>query len=43
MVTTAFAREIRTSETMQHVHDKPYRLPQLHRQEITSLLTGPGK
>jgi len=33
--TTAIAHEIRTSEAMQPINDKPYRLPQRHRQEIT--------
>jgi len=33
--TTAIAHEIRTSEAVQPINDKPYRLPQRHRQEIT--------
>jgi len=33
--TTAIAREIRTSEAVQPINDKPYRFPQRHRQEGT--------
>jgi len=35
MATTEIAHEIRTSEAVQPINDKPYRLPQRHRQEIT--------
>jgi len=35
MATTSIAHEIRTSEVVQPINDKPYRLPQRHRQEIT--------
>lgn len=33
--TTAIAHEIRTSEAVQPINEKPYRLPERHRQEIT--------
>lgn len=33
--TTAVAHEIRTSEAVQPIHEKPYRLPARHRQEIS--------
>jgi len=34
-VTTVISHEIRTSEAVQPINDKPYRLSQRHRQEIT--------
>jgi hypothetical protein len=33
--TTAVTHEIKTSEAVHPIHEKPYRLPQRHRQEIT--------
>ncbi|KAL4126715.1 hypothetical protein QTP88_010924 [Uroleucon formosanum] len=33
--TTAVTHEIKTSEVVHPIHEKPYRLPQRHRQEIT--------
>lgn len=33
--TTAVTHEIKTSEAVRPIHEKPYRLPQRHRQEIT--------
>lgn len=35
MATTAIVHEIRSSKAVQLINDKPYRLPQRHRQEIT--------